>query len=295
MTDHPDPPDATPEPFGWEQWQWDETLYSGAARFYRRGRAPYAPGVPDAVRDVLDLDGTGRLLDVGCGPGVIALLLAPLFNDVVGVDADAEMLREAQWAARDRNVSNARWAQLRAEALPADLGTFRVVSFAQSFHWMDRPVVARAVRQMIEASGAVVQIDAWYDAPPGEAVRAGAHPGIPVTEIDELRMHFLGADRRAGQGVRNTSPSDEDAIFQAAGFFPEETVAVPDERILDRTVDDIVAWVFSASSTAPHLFGGRLAEFENELRRLLGSTSPAGLFSVPLHDNRIRVRRPIPR
>ena len=281
--------------FGWEQWEWDATLYAGAAPFYRRGRPPYAPGVPDAVREVLGLDGTGRLLDVGCGPGVITLLLAPLFDTVVGVDADVEMLREAQRSAREQNVSNARWAQLRAEALPADLGMFRVISFAQSFHWMDRPVVARAVREMVEESGAVVQIDAWYGAPPGEPVRTGTHPAIPVAEIDELRMHFLGPDRRAGQGVRNTSPSDEDAVFQAAGFLPEVKVAVPDERILERTVDDVVAWVFSNSSTAPHLFGERWAEFEIELRRLLGSASPTGVFSVPLHDNAIRVRRPAPR
>jgi hypothetical protein len=35
---------------------------------------------------------------------------------------------------------------MRAEDLPGALGTFRLISFAQSFHWMDRSRVASAVR-----------------------------------------------------------------------------------------------------------------------------------------------------
>ena len=41
-----------------------------------------------APADLLTLDGRGRLLDVGCGPGTLALSLATLFGEVVGVDAD---------------------------------------------------------------------------------------------------------------------------------------------------------------------------------------------------------------
>ena len=40
-------------------------------------------------------------------------------------------------------IKNVQWQQLRAEDLPAGLGSFRVISFAQSFHWMDQPRVAR--------------------------------------------------------------------------------------------------------------------------------------------------------
>jgi cyclopropane fatty-acyl-phospholipid synthase-like methyltransferase len=35
------------------------------------------------------LDGNGRLLDVGCGPGVLTVRLAHLFRQVVGLDPDA--------------------------------------------------------------------------------------------------------------------------------------------------------------------------------------------------------------
>jgi hypothetical protein len=85
-----------------------------------------------------------------------------------------------------------------------------------------------------------------------------------------------GADRRAGQGIRNSSPGDEAAVFAAAEFTGPEHVVVPGGRTIVRSVDDLVAETFSLSSTAPHLFGDRLSEFEADLRRLLAEVSPDG-------------------
>jgi SAM-dependent methyltransferase len=277
--------------YGWEEWAWDASLFQGSAGYYRRGRIPYADGLAASLATALDLNGQGRLLDVGCGPGIIALTLAHLFEEVVGVDPDPGMLEEARHASRQGRVTNASWVQLRAEDLPAGLGTFTVITFAQSFHWMDRPTVAAAVRAMIEPKGAVVQIDPGRDGVAGHP-STGPHPAVPFDEIDRLRRHYLGPDRRAGQGFRNTSPSGEDAIFQAAGFLPEISLPVADRRVLDRTTDDLVAWVFSASSTAPHLFGDELGRFEIDLRALLDKASPSGHFSVPLSDTTLRIRRP---
>jgi len=277
--------------FGWEDWTWDASLFEGAAPYYRRGRIPYAEGLADMLAKSLGLDGHGRLLDVGCGPGTIALRLAYLFEEVVGLDPDPAMLEEAQRAARDQGATNASWLQMRAEDLPAGLGTFRVVTFAQSFHWMDRPKVAVAVRSMVEPHGAVVQVDPGRDGVADDA-DPGPYPAAPFQAIDALRRRYLGPDRRAGRGFRNTSPSGEDAIFQAAGFLPEVRVPVPGARVLDRTTDDLVAWVFSASSTAPHLFGDDLGRFEADLRAVLDEASPTRRFSVPLSDTTLRVRRP---
>ena len=181
---------------------------------------------------------------------------------------------------------------MRAEDLPGALGPFRVVTFAQSFHWMERPRVAAAVRGMLEPGGAVVHVELWHHAPPGQQ-RSGPHPPVPEAAIDALRMRWLGPDRRAGQGYRNTSPDRENEVFEAAGFAAEEIVVVPDDRILERSVDEVVAWVLSTSSTAPHLFGDRVADFERDLRSLLLDASPEGRFSLPLSDNRLRIRRPI--
>ncbi|HEV3382858.1 MAG TPA: hypothetical protein VG142_17985 [Trebonia sp.] len=38
---------------GWETWNWDESLFAGAAGYYERGRVPYAPGLADAFASSL--------------------------------------------------------------------------------------------------------------------------------------------------------------------------------------------------------------------------------------------------
>ena len=263
----------------WETWEWDETLFEGCAPYYEQGRPPYAPGLADALRDALGLDGHGRLLDVGCGPGRVTLLLAHVFDEVIGLDPDHGMVAEAERRADEQHVANARFVRERAEALPAGLGAFRVVTFAASFHWMDRPRVAAAVRTMLEPDGAAVQVDTRAYRSPVEAV------------TDELRVRYLGPDRRAGQSIRNTSPSGEDDVFQAAGFRPMEVVTVPDGRLLERTADDLVAQSLSSSSTAPHLFGDRLDQFVTDVRSALREANPSDRFTVTLPDNELRIWR----
>jgi SAM-dependent methyltransferase len=294
---------AAGERYPWQEWTWDETVFAGTAAYYRKGRTPYAPGLAAALAEHLGLDGRGRLLDVGCGPGTLALTFAHLFESVVGLDPDPGMVAEATQAAAEALLETASWIQMRAEDLPGALGTFRVVGFAQSFHWMDRPLVAATVREMLDARGAVVQVDLRPSGPPGHDPPShdppghdppgGVHPAGPAAAIDELRRRWLGPDRRAGRGFRNTSPDREDEVFRGAGFAPEEILVVPDDRVLERSVDEVVAWVLSTSFTAPHLFGDRLEEFVSDLSALLRAVSPGGFFSVRLSDNRLRVHRPL--
>lgn len=275
-------------PGEWFEWEWDETLFAGAAAYYDRGRLPNAPGLADAFAQALGLDGRGRLLDVGCGPGTVTLPLAALFEAVVGLDADAGMIGEAERLARERAVGNATWVRGRAEEMPGELGTFAVVTFAASFHWMDRPRVAGIIRRMLEPGGAVVHVDNRHQngLAPDDTL-----PAPPAERIAELRRAYLGEDRRAGQGIRNTSPDDEAAVFRAAGFAGPELFVVPDGRTILRSADDVVAETFSLSSTAPHLFGDRMAQFETDLRRLLAEASPDGAFAVRLPDNELKVWR----
>ena len=274
-------------------WQWDETLYRGSAPFYERGRLPYPAGLADAVAAVLRLDGRGRLLDVGCGPGIIALRLAHLFEEVVGLDADADMLAEAERRAAELGVTNARWVCALAEDLPAGLGTFRVATFAQSFHWMDRDRVAAAVFDMLEPGGAFVQVSAWADGLP-EPDQPLPHPQPPHATIKDLVARYLGPVRRAGQGLlRYGTPSGEADVLNRAGFDEPEIAHVRGREVVVRTADDLVAAQYSNSGSAPHLFGDRLGEFEAELRALLAGASPSGLFAEQTGDVELRVwRRP---
>ncbi|WP_198550257.1 class I SAM-dependent methyltransferase [Streptomyces silvensis] len=261
-------------------WEWDETLFAGSAAYYRRGRLPYAPGLVEALGGALGLDGCGRLVDVGCGPGTLALLLVESFGEVVGVDPDDGMIAEAERAAAARGVSGkARWVRARAEELPAGLGTFTVAAFAQSFHWMDRDLVARVVRGMLRPGGALVHVSDLKTEPP--AVGGLPHPVVPDAAVGDLVRRYLGPVRRAGAGtLRHGTPGDEAAVLLRAGFSGPERHVVPGGRILDRSEDDVVAGVYSMSFSAPHLFGARRGAFEAELRLLLRAASPSGLFSA---------------
>lgn len=276
---------VTPTP-----WTWDETLFAGAAAYYVQGRHPYAPELEAVLANELALDGRGRLLDVGCGPGVVALRLARLFEEVVGIDPDAGMLEEGARRADAAGVANARWVQLRAEDLhDANLGVFRAATFAQSFHWMDRDRVAATVRSMLEPAGAFVQIG-WLDEDVAPWNTPLPHPEPPHAQIVELVKQFLGSGRRAGQGERTSFQNDEDAVVRRAGFGPMRQIVL-EGGVFDRSVDDVVASYFAVSSSAPHLFGDRLDAFEAELRALLVERSRDGRFSERSRRTEVRIWR----
>jgi hypothetical protein len=161
---------------------------------------------------------------------------------------------------------------MRAEELPGDLGTFDLVTFAQSFHWMVQDLVARTVHGMLRSGGAVVHV--------GARTHRGAAGGVPYDAIDELTRSYLGPTRRAGAGsLPEGTPRWEDEAFVAAGFEGPKRIDVPAHTHV-RTADEIVASVFSQSSSAPHLFGERVDEFERELRSLIGE----GPFTERFHE-----------
>jgi SAM-dependent methyltransferase len=265
-------------------WRWDESLYQGSAAHYRVGRMPYPEDIADELRDALGLDGTGRLLDVGCGPGSLTLLLAPLFRSAVGVDADGEMLREAEREAGRTGVGNVEWRRMRAEELPGGLGTFDVVTFAQSFHWMDQPAVARAVRPMLAPGAVWVHVGATtHQGVDGEDPLP--HPRPPWAAITGLVERYLGTARRAGQGtLPDGNRSGEEAVMRAAGYDGPQRIEVARGEIATRTLDEVVSAVFSLSGSAPHLFGDRQEDFERDLRALLRETSANGLFAERLRE-----------
>jgi precorrin-6B methylase 2 len=273
-------------------WEWDETLYAGSAAFYVTGRRPYPAEVRVALQARLGLNGTGRLLDVGCGPGSLTLLLAPLFERAVGVDADAEMIACAGRQAVRAGISNVSWRQMRAEALPGTLGSFRVITFAQSFHWTSKPMVAGLVRQMLGSGGACVLVDATtHQGAEGHDMLP--HPRPPRADIAALVARYLGPVRRAGQGALPTGPpAGEDEAMREAGFQGPARTQVGGGTIWDRTEDEVVASVFSLSSAAPHLFGDRLRSFEDELRALLRAASPSGRFCERAREIALDVWRP---
>lgn len=183
-------------------------------------------------------------------------------------------------------LTHVRWIQARAEELPLGLGTFQVAAFAQSFHWMDRPRVAAMVYSMLEPGGSLLHINI---APHPQADSLGLpFPTPPYAAIQGLVRQYLGPVRRAGQGVlRNGTPGGEAAVFRETGFARPNQLVIPATEPLVRDVDDIVAWVFSRSDSAPHLFGEQLRVFEAELRQVLHQAAPDGRFADAPSDTEV--------
>jgi SAM-dependent methyltransferase len=257
---------------------YDPLLYSGSAPHYVRGRPPYSAELAPTVRAELGLDGTGRLLDVGCGPGRLALTFAPLFEDVIGVDPDAGMLAEAERLARESGCSNVGFVRGLAEELGSLVhGRFRAVSFGQSFHRTERERVAEWVYDALEPGGALVLVAHIVEGRP--APESPGPPPIPHAAIIAIVERYLGARRRAGSGF--TPPEAdrwEDALARTRFAGEVRTLFCPGRRNVVWDADEVLSGYLSLSWCAPHLFRDRLAAFAAEVRAELAQRSPDGRF-----------------
>lgn len=100
-------------------------------------RTPYAPALHDVLVGLADR--RARALDIGCGPGKVARVLADHFAEVVALDPSAPMIAAGQAADAGRHA-NIAWVQQRAEAYESDRG-FDLVTAGASIHWTDPAVL----------------------------------------------------------------------------------------------------------------------------------------------------------
>jgi SAM-dependent methyltransferase len=256
---------------------YDPTIYRGSARYYAPGRPPYSRELVSTLTDEVGLDGSGRLLDVGCGPGILTVELASSFDEAIGLDPDADMLREGARRAGEAGVDNIRWVQALAEDIPElELGTFKLVTFGQSFQWTDQVPVAETVYDLLEPGGALALVVNTVEGRPEP--EGPGFPPIPHDEIREIIRRYLGSRRRAGQGYRlDTFERYEDALARTR-FGKPRVVWAPGRPDVVRDVDGVLSGYLSMSYAAPHLFGDRLDAFTADVRALLTERSPSGLF-----------------
>jgi ubiquinone/menaquinone biosynthesis C-methylase UbiE len=258
--------------------EFDPQAFQGTAEFYARGRPPYSAQLAETVRRELSLDATGQLLDVGCGPGVLELVLSGLFRHVMALDPERGMLREGEQRCQAAGVSNVRWIHGVAEEISSlDIAPCRAVTFGQSFHRVHQLNVADAVYNLLEPGGSLVLISHQVDGRPRP--KSPGYPDVPHAEIRELIVAYLGEDTRHYLATWNEGmPARfEDRLLETR-FSGSRTIYVPGRSDLIRDIDTVVANYFSMSYSAPRLFGKRRIDFESELRRLLAGHSPSGLF-----------------
>jgi ubiquinone/menaquinone biosynthesis C-methylase UbiE len=115
------------------------------ARFY--GSDPFSRWIGRAQRQALEslaLDGSDRLLDVGCGPGEAVIEAAPLVAEATGLDLSPAMIDRAR--SRADGIANVEFVEGDSADLPFADGAFSAVLSTTSFHHYPHP--QRALAEM---------------------------------------------------------------------------------------------------------------------------------------------------
>src|SRR5215469_12739332 len=230
----------------------DASPFAGTAPYYDRFRAPYAQAAINFIIECYSLSKRERALDLGCGPGTIAIPLSYTVGEVVAVDADADMIEEGKRLAASRGRQNIQWLRSRAEDISLVMGPFRVAAIGQAFHWMDRDEVLQKLAILIADGGGLALVN------PGK--RRPQENWEPVA--NQIVARFLGPRTRHPKS-NPQEPEHEPALVRSECFFKFTGYEFP--STITRDINSIVGCLYSNSSSARPFFGENAKTFEAEL------------------------------
>jgi 2-polyprenyl-3-methyl-5-hydroxy-6-metoxy-1,4-benzoquinol methylase len=220
-----------------------ERVFRGTASYYARFRPGYPAGLLERLAVRAGLDGSGRLLDLGCGTGNVAIPLAHRVEEVVAVDVEPEMLAEL----RHRAPSNVRTVEARAEDVDASWGAFRLVTIGAALHWFDSALVLSNLALLTPAVALL---------------------GETMQQSEAMSTLLVVAEELLGERPPMCNPTIRYYEALAASPFSElEQLSVEVER--SWTPDELIGLAYSTSYGSLERIGDRRAEFERELRARL--------------------------
>ena len=110
----------------------------------------------DWIQNLIPLKGL-RVLDVGCGGGILADAMARKGADVLGIDLSTKALKVAQLHALEAQTEGVEYREISAEALAAEQpGSFDVVTCMEMLeHVPDPSLVVKACAALVKPGGHV--------------------------------------------------------------------------------------------------------------------------------------------
>lgn len=262
-------------------------LFKGTAPYYARYRHQFPAEFFNLVAGKFKLDSTGRMLDLGCGTGQLAIPFAAYFEEVIGLDPEPEMLEQAALAAETAGATNIRWLEGGSADLPdlqPQLGKFRLVAMGNSFHWMDQAATLANLDEMVEPGGGLVIT----------GIGAGSSFGGTFNGwqniVNELLKKWLGETRRAGSGTYQQPTERFEQILARSSFSRVERLEMNDTRFV--SIEEIIGLLYSTSYASKAVLGDKQAGFEQELRETLLRTNPGGKFAEQMNIEIILAQRP---
>ncbi len=256
---------------------YDPTLFKGTAWYYARYRPEYPNALFALLSEAFNLNGQGRLLDLGCGTGHLAIPLSNRFEEVVALDPEPEMLSEAQKEAEAIGASNITWLEQQAEQFSSTQSLFRLATIGDAFCWMDKEVVLQRCYDLLLDDGGLAIIytnrSFWTS------------PELWKQKTIEVVKKWLGEQRRAGMSNRSSYSSSQTSTKDLLTQSPFTRMAKHKlEFEHNWTIETIIGYLYSTSFCSPSLLGDRVPEFEEDLKATLLEVEPSGKFQdkVPL-------------
>ncbi len=192
-------------------------------------------------------NGDERALDVGTGAGTLALALAPLVREVVGVDVVPELLEHA----RANAPANVSFVEGDATSLPFEAGSFDLACTRRTLHHIAHPERAVSELTRVTASGGRVFVDdqiapvdplAALDLDRFERARDPSHtrtlPDIDFRQLFEANglvllqsrfqthrreldyyLDLAGCEGEAREGARQLSPGGPEAYVAESAWY----------------------------------------------------------------------------
>ncbi|WFU70666.1 class I SAM-dependent methyltransferase [Bradyrhizobium sp. CB2312] len=253
--------------------------FASTASLYEHLRPPYPREFFRAVAHKLGVTEQSSLIDLGTGPGLLALGFAPYVGRLVGVDPEPAMLDAARRAAASAGHTVA-LIEGKAETLADDIASFDVVTIGRALHWMDREATLARLDRLVAPDGAIA-ICASFPAADGR------NPWLDG--YNEIRRRWSPAKlwEEAGRGSR--THRDLPAFFRGSAFRPAELVAV--ETSHNVSVEDLTHRTLTYSSSSPDALGDNVEAMLRDIGQFLASFSRDGVIAESLVSTAEIVKR----